>query len=201
MNPVGVYRHIDANGRCLYIGASTNPGARYDTHRSASSWAFEVVRIEIEWHPSREAAYAAERAAIFSERPPHNREWKIGKKKKWDPNFGQVFLFDWMRTHSVSIDEFASRLGEGKASARRLTTDNCHIRQPRANEICVATDGYVPVNAWGRWFSSFYGGPPIIALPSPEKAKRNFDEAVDRLIRWSRSLPPHAAARLAEAAP
>jgi hypothetical protein len=53
---------------------------RTKNHSSVADWFQQVVRIEIEWCASREAALWAEGAAIKSENPRHNivRPGKFG---------------------------------------------------------------------------------------------------------------------------
>jgi len=68
-----VYRLYDATGALLYIGASCNPTRRYKDHASRRPWWREVYRREVEWHPTRAAALAAEREAIKSDRPRYNK--------------------------------------------------------------------------------------------------------------------------------
>jgi hypothetical protein len=70
--PTQLYRHYDAQGRLLYVGISSSALLRMAAHKVNASWFNDVARIEIEAHPSRKAAQAAEAAAIESEKPLHN---------------------------------------------------------------------------------------------------------------------------------
>lgn len=70
--PIAVYRMFNAAGDLLYIGQSINPAQRLCLHRTVSSWLTEVASMSLEWHPTREAAKAAEAAAIFAEVPAYN---------------------------------------------------------------------------------------------------------------------------------
>lgn len=67
-----LYRRYDADDNLLYVGISDNPRRRGARHRKRSSWAAFAVRAGVEWFPSREAAEAAERAAIETESPLFN---------------------------------------------------------------------------------------------------------------------------------
>lgn len=69
--PSWLYRLYGSDGTLLYVGISTNPPGRIPTHRR-KPWGSLIVRHEIEWHPNREAAKAAERFAIHHEHPEHN---------------------------------------------------------------------------------------------------------------------------------
>lgn len=67
-----LYRHFDADGRLLYVGISLSAVARLSQHANGSHWSKAITRVEVETHPSRDAALAAERAAILAEKPLHN---------------------------------------------------------------------------------------------------------------------------------
>jgi hypothetical protein len=67
-----VYRLYDAEGTLLYIGSAYNPKERAKKHRDKPWWP-QVSRQEDEWHPSREAAYVAETAAIEAAQPLGNK--------------------------------------------------------------------------------------------------------------------------------
>lgn len=67
-----LYRHFDAAGSLLYVGISLCVVTRLRQHRRDAHWFTEIARIDVEWHPSREAACDAEFAAIRSEKPRHN---------------------------------------------------------------------------------------------------------------------------------
>jgi predicted GIY-YIG superfamily endonuclease len=70
-----LYRVYDAAGLLLYIGISSDPGKRVDSHRWAKhrTWRHDIARYTAEWLETREAAELAEVAAIRSELPLHNR--------------------------------------------------------------------------------------------------------------------------------
>lgn len=68
-----LYRHFDAEGRLLYVGISLSAVFRLSQHKSVSHWVPEIARVTIENFPSREDAIKAERAAIRSEKPLHNK--------------------------------------------------------------------------------------------------------------------------------
>lgn len=69
--PHTLYRFYDAQGRLLYIGIAVDFLARWGKHRKKTWWPL-VARMEIEQHPNRAAACAAERKAIILEKPLHN---------------------------------------------------------------------------------------------------------------------------------
>lgn len=67
-----VYRHFDASGELLYIGACTSYAHREQQHRSRSAWWPKIARVTFEYHETLREAFEAERAAIWFEKPPHN---------------------------------------------------------------------------------------------------------------------------------
>lgn len=67
-----LYRIYDGAGQLLYIGISHTALYRLETHFADKPWAGEVRRVEVEWHETREAASAAEVAAIKAEHPRYN---------------------------------------------------------------------------------------------------------------------------------
>ena len=67
-----LYRMYGNNDELLYIGISKSAFARFEQHSHTQPWINQVTRWEREPHPTREAALAAERAAIIREHPKHN---------------------------------------------------------------------------------------------------------------------------------
>lgn len=67
-----LYRLYDRNGVLLYVGITVDPPVRFQAHSSRTWWS-EVTRSTLEWWPSLEAAEVAEKRAIETERPIHNR--------------------------------------------------------------------------------------------------------------------------------
>lgn len=75
-----LYRHFSESGALLYVGISKNPMARMEMHACRSPWFRRIVRIEIEWHLSLEAAQSAEADAIHDENPAYNRHVPLRKR-------------------------------------------------------------------------------------------------------------------------
>jgi predicted GIY-YIG superfamily endonuclease len=69
-----LYRHFDTAGALLYVGVSSDPRARRHWHNAASTWSSAIARTDEEWFHTRKAALAAEREAIVTENPIHNRQ-------------------------------------------------------------------------------------------------------------------------------
>ncbi|MFJ7297508.1 GIY-YIG nuclease family protein [Streptomyces collinus] len=70
---VALYRFFDADGVLLYVGICDEPMARWSKHASGKLWWPSVHRFRLLWLPSRREAEKAERDAIVSEKPLHNR--------------------------------------------------------------------------------------------------------------------------------
>lgn len=69
--PTWLYR-LYSRDALAYVGVSSDPKARFIKHRRTKAWWSTVTRAELCWHPSRAAAFAAEREAISNERPIYN---------------------------------------------------------------------------------------------------------------------------------
>jgi hypothetical protein len=83
--PTQLYRHYDADGALLYVGISLYTVKRLIEHRERSPWFTSIARITVETFPSRDAALAAESAAIRTERPRDEKFGAIG-----DGNIGRA---------------------------------------------------------------------------------------------------------------
>ncbi len=70
-----LYRFYDAQDVLLYVGVTSVGPSRWIDHEDHRAWWIQVVRTTVQHFPSREEAFAAERAAIQSERPTHNRTY------------------------------------------------------------------------------------------------------------------------------
>lgn len=78
-----LYRVFDGQERLLYVGISDDPWNRLGRHRNAG-WTHHAVRITLETHASREAAAAAELAAIRGEDPVWNNQGRNATRfYKW----------------------------------------------------------------------------------------------------------------------
>lgn len=67
-----LYRLFDTARQLLYVGITSNPQARWAQHAAEKPWWPDVAWHTLEWLPSREAALAAEAAAIVADGPLHN---------------------------------------------------------------------------------------------------------------------------------
>lgn len=68
-----VYRHFDTDGTLIYVGACINHRTREQHHKSQSDWWPESARVDVEYHDTMREALAAERVAIYFEKPVHNK--------------------------------------------------------------------------------------------------------------------------------
>lgn len=81
-DPCQLYRHFAADGKLLYIGISLSAVNRLSQHSEHAPWFREIARVEIEPHPTREAAMKAEVAAIMAERPLYNKVHRFKDEAK-----------------------------------------------------------------------------------------------------------------------
>lgn len=109
-----VYRFFDASGDLLYIGSSGNFARRLAQHRAARPWWHEVATHTLEQHPTRRAAEAAERAAIFTERPRYN----VADHPDHRPRLARRRLHDGPL---VAMHEIAEYVGVSRQRATELT--------------------------------------------------------------------------------
>lgn len=68
-----LYRHFDKDDRLLYVGISVNPGTRRGDHARHSAFIEFAARETVEWLDDTDAALAAERSAIATEKPLFNK--------------------------------------------------------------------------------------------------------------------------------
>lgn len=122
--PVFLYRLYGETDTLLYIGITENLGTRMDHHASTKAWWRSVARLTVDMLPDREAAEAAEGAAIRSENPRYNIAKRPSVELPEAPT-GGVRLFDgevtWERdgrNPSVKLAaEFRARLMVGEFAA------------------------------------------------------------------------------------
>lgn len=124
--PTTLYRAYDASDKLLYIGIATNWARRWTQHFERSPWYTAVARITLETHPTRRAAYEAEREACENEHPLHNIEHTdrdtrpMRQPSRERPARYMVRSFDHRRFASIpeyqalakAIDDAANRFGE-----------------------------------------------------------------------------------------
>lgn len=67
-----MYRAFDGADHLLYLGIANAPRKRLVDHARWSDWAPHTERVAVEWFETRDAAEAAELAAITAERPLFN---------------------------------------------------------------------------------------------------------------------------------
>lgn len=67
-----LYRAFDSAGALLYVGIAESWPDRFRGHKRTSEWFSQIATLTLEVHSSRDAARAAERAAIEAEHPAHN---------------------------------------------------------------------------------------------------------------------------------
>lgn len=94
MKPTALYRFYSPSDELLYVGITHRIESRFSDHKRSKPWE-KVGRIAVEHHPTREAAIAAETAAIKSEGP----KWNV--KHNGGPQPQQKATDDMADTHPL----------------------------------------------------------------------------------------------------
>jgi hypothetical protein len=68
-----LYRFFDETSTLLYVGQTTNWGARFLAHAGDKPWWAEVVRVTLEHYDDADECARAEARAILDENPRFNR--------------------------------------------------------------------------------------------------------------------------------
>lgn len=93
--PHYVYRCFDAAGRLLYVGCSIKPEDRMKEHRLFRTWWTDrIAQIALEGFPDQAAGLAAEKQAIQTEHPIHNRQFRTteAQRANWQPEHYVTWL-------------------------------------------------------------------------------------------------------------
>lgn len=80
-SPHQLYRHYDKSGQLLYVGISLSAVGRLAGHRDGAHWYHEIANVKIEIFPSKKDAQEAERQAVLTEKPLHNKHLRKAKKQ------------------------------------------------------------------------------------------------------------------------
>jgi excisionase family DNA binding protein len=118
--PTALYRLFGDDDALLYIGVAKTFGVRWHQHEQSQPWWPEVRRQTIDWHPDREDAEDAERAAIKAERPKYNVVHN-GAPVKIRPGPSYDYWAD--KPLLCSYQRAAERLGVSVSELRRLVAD------------------------------------------------------------------------------
>lgn len=110
----------DRDGRCLYIGCTTDLRRRLMAHKGNKPWFGDVWQLEVETFPSQAEALAAEAVAIAAAEPIYNyqhtpkanapRPYLIGKRA-WPSNRYRVCSLFLERLHGVDLEDRILRAG------------------------------------------------------------------------------------------
>lgn len=105
----------------LYVGVTSEPLRRWTRHAEDKAWWPEVSKLTLEWFPNRDAALAAEIAAILDEHPLHNSPgWKLTKEPGKTPN--RIIRVDdqlWEDFGRLCVEEGTDRAKDIRAYMQR----------------------------------------------------------------------------------
>lgn len=107
-----LYRAYDDAGRLLYVGIAGSPFARLGQHNGAG-WTRHAVSITLERHEDREAAAAAELAAIRTEDPVWNMSGR-----PMDRHFKWMLAYPKRHADEVTDEELERVMREAADSLR-----------------------------------------------------------------------------------
>ncbi|GAA2803283.1 DUF6907 domain-containing protein [Streptomyces showdoensis] len=189
-----LYRLYDAEDRLLYIGITKNLEQRWTGHKysaTSSKWWPSVSRKVIEWHPTLEAADAAETAAIVQERPAYNRA-----KQPYDNPVRGPRISDEIRTLHPHLDPHSERAirilqaeiqsGVIKPGSPMPTRNQLHERFGLSANTCgemlqkMAARGLVHQNGRaGRYYCSRPGDDALHPPRQKPKPRTPRDEATE----------------------
>lgn len=77
MTKTSLYRHFSADDELLYIGISVSALSRLGQHEKHAPWFGQISRVTVEHFETRDEALEAERLAIQTENPTHNKHHKL----------------------------------------------------------------------------------------------------------------------------
>lgn len=139
-----LYRHFDADGQLLYVGITSDLQSRTSHHKATSAWFDKVARTTTVCFDTREAALAAEAAAITKEKPLHNRDhayrgevgtvaeiisrWPTRRDLHADckavkPDVDLYAIHRWYQRGSINAHFWRAMLDGAKARGISLTAD------------------------------------------------------------------------------
>lgn len=144
-----LYRHYGADNDLLYVGVSLSATHRLSQHKDHARWFADIVRVEIEHHPSREEALAAERHAIETEKPKHNLIFN--RPPKGPTPFEEAELAR-ARLLSRTVN-FKPMYTVNEAAAALAMTPDAIKRLINAGQINAIEDGRRTVNRAGQEYT------------------------------------------------
>jgi predicted GIY-YIG superfamily endonuclease len=77
-----LYRHLDKDGKLLYVGITEKFYCRLSAHQYKAKWFDQVETITIKRFETREEIIAEEKRIILEEKPPYNLP-QVRMSKRW----------------------------------------------------------------------------------------------------------------------
>jgi len=114
-----VYRLYDAADVLLYVGSTRRPAHRWREHRVDKTWWLDVASKELTWYDDASKAVRAERTAILSENPLHNKARVPVRRDYYQPRV-------WTRVSAdlaQAIERRARRRRRATAGTARAADD------------------------------------------------------------------------------
>src|SRR5262245_10475865 len=121
-----VYRVYDADEQLLYVGCTTSFAERRKAHQSTSAWFADAHSWDLHHYDDHDEARAAERAAIQTENPLHNKRMNPSFEvpRRTGPLLGCFVNGAEIRRRrqrrGIRTGEFARRVGLHDSSLRHV---------------------------------------------------------------------------------
>lgn len=150
MSALILYRMFDVDGTLLYVGQSTNLGARLEGHQSVRPWMSDVATITLEHHATAADLTAAERHAVATEQPLYNVRLRSGaipaaRRRNDAGAINGSALRHHRRTAGLSAVELSAVSGVDPTVISRLESDT---RRGTPAQIKALADALrVPITA------------------------------------------------------
>jgi predicted GIY-YIG superfamily endonuclease len=163
MTTHAVYRFFNAGGVLLYIGITMDPSRRWKRHAGDKEWWHEVDQVKIEKQPSREAALAAESAAIQVENPRYNIQHAVQQVVRADstapfkcecgaPGTAMYVLYSEIAEHRAAMELWKVDPVGPDGQQLRVLSMSQFLDMPDKAKWRATCDAHVPEEEPYYWF-------------------------------------------------
>ena len=108
---VAVYRMFDADDALIYVGQSCAPFIRPMQRLGSADWPLQVVKMLMEWFPTREEALAEEARLIKAYKPKFNIVMNDENNNRNRQTHGGKVLALWLKRNGMTVSEFGFNTG------------------------------------------------------------------------------------------
>lgn len=180
-----LYRYFDTDGRLLYVGISGNNLKRQSQHKKNSEWFSQAATAKFEHFSNRQAALAAEKQAIQTEKPIYNLQYAKTHYQKINISEALSKLHLLSVFHSTDVYGKAIVLDKGHSVLHgRLSNASLQNKYKWSLDESLAWEIYVvQIEAQRKKISlnCFESCQDCISLLESEWYKGALDSALDKL--------------------